>query len=60
MPKVASITNQPAMAQTLHQHDGVMTNANLNVTEQNQSFNLNHPVSSPSSSPERKRTNGDD
>ncbi|KAI4660731.1 uncharacterized protein J4E79_005299 [Alternaria viburni] len=59
-PKIASIANQPAMAQTLHQHDGVMTNAILNVTEQNQSLNLNHPVSSPSSSPERKRTDGDD
>ena len=60
MPKIASIANQPAMAQTLHQHDGVMTNAILNVTEQNQSLNLNHPVSSPQSSPERKRTDGDD
>ena len=60
MPKIASITTQPAMAQTLHQHDGVMTNAILNVTEQNQSLNLNHPVSSPHSSPERKRTDGDD
>ena len=53
------ITNQPAMAQVLNQtHSGAMVNPVLNVTEQNQSLNINQPVSNPSFSPERKGGNG--
>ncbi|KAI4924439.1 uncharacterized protein J4E92_007520 [Alternaria infectoria] len=58
-PKASPFINRPAMAQNLHQtHDGAMVNPILNVTEQNQSLNINQPVSNSSFSPERKGGDG--
>ncbi|KAI4674269.1 uncharacterized protein J4E84_010644 [Alternaria hordeiaustralica] len=53
------ISNQPAMAQVLNQtHSGAMVNPILNVTEQQQSLNINQPVSGPPLSPGRKGRDG--